>query len=247
MRETTTAEPAMPRKPAPKRTRRGAAAPAPARPPRPSSSDAHAAFPASLLRYGTRVGYRPKRVVFHQGDPAEAVHFIESGHVRLTVLSQAGKAGVIAILGPGEFFGEGCLAGQPLHLSTASTMTAAAIVTVGRARMMRMMAERPELAQLFIGHLLARNIRFEADLIDQLFNSSEKRLARVLLLLARFGKQGRMETVIPPISQDVLAAKVGTTRSRINFFMNKFRRLGFIEYDGELRVHSALLNVIVHD
>lgn len=237
----------MPTKPAPRRVRRSAKKTAPTPIAGATAGGIRQILPDALLRSGNAASYRTKRVVFHQGDPAEAVHFIEAGHVRLTVLSRAGKAGVIAILGPGEFFGEGCLAGQPLYLSTASTMTPARIVSVARERMMRMMTERPEIARLFIGHLLARNIRFEADLIDQLFNSSEKRLARVLLLLASFGKRGRMETVIPPISQDVLAAKVGTTRSRINFFMNKFRRLGFIEYDGELRVHSALLNVIVHD
>lgn len=191
--------------------------------------------------------YAAKRSVFRQGDPADAVFFIEKGRVRLTVVSDQGKEGVIAILGPGEFFGEGCLAGQPLYLSTASTMSTAEIVRIERERMIALLAQKPDLSQFFIGHLLTRNIRFESDLIDQLFNSSEKRLARVLLLLANFGKEGKMEMVIPPISQDVLAAKVGTTRSRINFFMNKFRKLGFIEYNGGLRVHSALLNVIVHD
>jgi len=191
--------------------------------------------------------YAARRNVFRQGDRADAVYFIEKGRVQLTIVSDQGREGVIAMLGPGEFFGEGCLAGQPKHLSTACAMVESEVVKVEMETMVRTLAEQPNLAQFFIGHLLARNIQFEADLVDQLFNSSEKRLARVLLLLANFGKDGKMETVMPKVNQDELAAKVGTTRSRINFFMNKFRRLGFIEYNGGLKVHSALLNVIVHD
>ena len=214
--------------------------------PREPSVDARALL--SLFGAGrATIQYGAKRSIFRQGDPADAIYFIETGKIRLTVVSDQGREGVIAMLGPGEFFGEGCLAGQPIYLSTASTMAPSAVVKVERDRMVRMLAEERNLARLFIGHLLSRNIQFEADLVDQLFNSSEKRLARVLLLLANFGKEGKMEMVIPSIGQDVLAARVGTTRSRINFFMNKFRKLGFIEYNGSLKVHSALLNVIVHD
>jgi CRP/FNR family cyclic AMP-dependent transcriptional regulator len=150
-------------------------------------------------------------------------------------------------LGPGDFFGEGCLAGQPLHLATASAMAECTLVRIEKDIMLRGLRDEPEFSQMFMEFLLSRNIQIEADLVDQLLNSSEKRLARVLLLLASFGKDGKMETVIPPINQETLAARVGTTRSRINFFMNKFRKLGFIEYNGKLKVHSSLLNVIVHD
>ena len=196
--------------------------------------------------------YARKSTVFQQGDPCGGIYFIKKGKVRLTIVSAQGKEGVIAILGPDEFFGEGCLAGQPMHLSTASAIEESEIVKVEMETMVRTLAEQPNLAQFFISHLLLRNIQIEADLVDQLFNSSEKRLARVLLLLANLGKEGKMEIVMPKINQDVLAARVGTTRSRINFFMNKFRKLGFIEYNGGglqggLKVHSALLNVIVHD
>jgi len=191
--------------------------------------------------------YPSKRGIFRQGDPADAVYVIEKGKVRLTVVSDQGKEGVIAILGAGDFLGEGCIAGQPLYLSTASTLVTSELIRIEKARMIRMLTEQPILAQVFIGHLLMRNLQFEADLVDQLFNSSEKRLARVLLLLANFGKEGKLEHVIPRISQDVLAAKVGTTRARVNFFMNKFRKLGLIQYNGGITVHSALLNVIVHD
>lgn len=150
-------------------------------------------------------------------------------------------------MGPGDFFGEGCLAGQPLHLATASAMAECTLVRIEKDIMLRGLRDEPEFSQMFMEFLLSRNIQIEADLVDQLFNSSEKRLARVLLLLASFGKDGKMETVIPQINQETLAARVGTTRSRINFFMNKFRKLGFIEYNGKLKVHSSLLNVIVHD
>jgi len=191
--------------------------------------------------------YKRGAVIFRQGDKAESVYYIEKGKVNITVASKQGKEGVIAILEPGEFFGEGCLAGQPLHMATASAMAETVVVRIERDTMVRLLREQPEFSQLFMGFLLSRNVQIEADLVDQLFNSSEKRLARVLLLLAHFGKDGKMEPVIPKISQDLLAARVGTTRSRINFFMNKFRKLGFIEYNGTLKVNSALLNVIVHD
>jgi CRP/FNR family transcriptional regulator, cyclic AMP receptor protein len=191
--------------------------------------------------------YQANTSVFRQGDPADAVFYIQSGKVKLTVISEQGKEGVIAMLGAGDFFGEGCLAGQPLHMATAVAMGDSTIARIQIDTMIRVLHEEPKLSEMFMGFLLSRNIQFEADLVDQLFNSSERRLARVLLLLANFGKEGKMETVIPKISQEVLAARVGTTRSRINFFMNKFRKLGFIEYNGELKVHTSLLNIVVHD
>lgn len=190
---------------------------------------------------------QPKQVIYRQGDDADAVYYIEAGKVQLTVVSEHGKEGVIAMLEPGEFFGEGCLAGQPLRMATASATTKSTIVRIEKATMIRVLHEQPAMSEMFMAFLLSRNIQIEADLVDQLFNSSERRLARLLLLLANFGKEGKLESIIPPINQDILAAKVGTTRSRINFFMNKFRKLGFIEYNGDLKVHSALLNVIVHD
>jgi CRP-like cAMP-binding protein len=189
---------------------------------------------------------QPKEMVYRQGDAADAVYYIEAGKIQLTVVSEHGKEGVIAMLEPGEFFGEGCIAGQPFRMASASATAKSTIVRIEKAAMIRVLHEQPAMAELFMAFLLSRNIQIEADLVDQLFNSSERRLARLLLLLANFGKEGKMET-IPAINQDILAAKVGTTRSRINFFMNKFRKLGFIEYNGGLKVHSALLNVIVHD
>ena len=191
--------------------------------------------------------YPANKTIFQQGDVADAVCYIQKGKVKLTVVSKQGREGVIAILSAGDFFGEGCLAGQPLHMATAASMAECTIVRIEKETMIRVLRQEPQLAEMFMAFLLSRNIQFEADLVDQLFNSSERRLARVLLLLANFGKEGKLETVIPRISQDVLAAKVGTTRPRINFFMNKFRKLGLIEYNGGLKVHSALLNVIVHD
>ena len=182
-----------------------------------------------------------------QGDPADAVFYIEKGKVQLTVVSEQGKEGVIAMLGAGEFFGEGCLAGQPLHIASASAMSNSIMVRIEKATMVRVLHEQPALSETFMAFLLSRNIQIEAELVDHLFNSSEKRLARLLLLLAHFGKEGKLEPVIPKIGQDVLAARVGTTRSRINYFMNKFRKLGLIEYNGELKVHTSLLNVILHD
>ncbi len=191
--------------------------------------------------------YPAKKTIFQQGDPANAVFYIQKGKVKLTVVSEHGKEGVIAMLTPGDFFGEGCLAGQRLHMASASAMGECTIVRIEMETMIRVLHDEPKLSEMFMTFLLSRNIQFEADLVDQLFNSSERRLARVLLLLANFGKEGKLDAVIPRISQDVLAAKVGTTRPRINFFMNKFRKLGFIEYNGGLKVHSSLLNIIVHD
>ena len=173
--------------------------------------------------------------------------YIESGEVQISVVSEQGKEGVITMLGAGEFLGEGCLAGQHLHMASAIAQSPSAVIRIPKPTMIRALHEQPVFAETFTTFLLSRNVQIEADLVDHLFNSSEKRLARMLLLLSNFGKDGKMEIVIPKINQDVLAARVGTTRSRINFFMNKFRKLGFIEYNGELKVHSSLLNVIVHD
>ncbi len=191
--------------------------------------------------------YRIKQVIFSQGDAADAVFFIQSGKVKLTVVSTRGKEAVIGVLERGSFFGEGCLAGQPLRMATASAMQPSSIVRVGRSTMVSLLHREPEFAELFTAYLLSRNVRIEEDLVDQLFNSSEKRLARVLLLLAHFGKDPRPESVIPKVSQETLAAMVGTTRSRVSYFMNRFRKLGFIHYNGGLQVHSALLTVVLHD
>jgi CRP/FNR family transcriptional regulator, cyclic AMP receptor protein len=191
--------------------------------------------------------YPKSEPIFAQGDRAEVVFFLERGKVKLTVLSRQGKQAVIAILGPGNFFGEGCLAGQSLRMSTATAMTDSAIVSLPKQAMIRALHQDPGFSETFTAYLLSRNIRFEEDLVDQLFNSSEKRLARILLLLANFGKEGRPEPVVPKVSQETLAEMVGTTRSRVSFFMNKFRKLGFIQYNGKLEIHSSLLHVVLHD
>ena len=205
------------------------------------------AFLTSVGAGRSSTSYSANQKIFRQGDECTGIYFMVRGRVQLTVVSEQGKQAVVAILGPGEFFGEGCLSGHPRHLATASTLETSDVVQVELETMVRTLAQEPNLSQFFIRHLLDRNAQFQADLLDQLFNSSEKRLARVLLLLANLGKEGKVETVLPKITQDVLAEKVGTTRSRINAFMNKFRRLGFIEYNGDLKVHSSLVNVIVHD
>ena len=197
---------------------------------------------------GSATTFQPKQIIYRQGDPADAVHYIVLGKIQLTVVSEHGKEAVIAILETGEFFGEGCIVGQPSRMTSASATEKATVVRIEKATMIRVLHEQPEVAETLITFLLARNIQIEADLVDQLFNSSERRLARLLLLLANFGKEGKMEKILPNISQEILAARIGTTRPRINFFMNKFRKLGFIEYDGTgLKVHTSLLNVIVHD
>jgi len=195
----------------------------------------------------TSTTIQPKQIIYRQGDPADAVYYIVAGKIQLTVVSEQGKEGVIAMLEPGEFFGEGCIAGQPFRMASASATAKSTVARIEKATMIRVLHDQPAISEIFMAFLLSRNIQIEADLVDQLFNSSERRLARLLLLLANFGKEGKMETIIPTINQDVLAAKVGTTRSRINFFMNKFRKLGFIEYNGGLKIHTSLLNVIVHD
>ena len=185
--------------------------------------------------------------MFRQGDPADSVFYIQSGKVKKTVVSEQGKEAVVALLGAGDFFGEGCLAGEALRLSTVSALTKCVIARISKADITRVIHEEPAFAELFISHLLARNSRVEEDLVDQLFNSSEKRLARTLLLLANFGKEGRPEPIIAKISQETLAEMIGTTRSRVSFFMNKFRKLGFIDYNGKLEIRNSLLNVVLYD
>ena len=191
--------------------------------------------------------YRKNQTIFSQGDPADAVYYIQRGKVKLTVVSKQGKEAVVSILGPEDFFGEGCLAGQQQRMATATTLSESSIVRLEKRAAVRVIHDEPEFSELFLGYVLSRNIRIEEDLVDQLFNSSEKRLARVLLLLANFGKDGKPEKVIPKMSQETLAEIVGTTRSRVSFFMNKFRKLGFVDYNGGLEVHSSLLNVVLHD
>jgi len=195
----------------------------------------------------TLADHRLNHVIFAQGDAADSIFYIHKGKVKLTVVSKRGKEAVVAILGAGEFFGEGCLARQVKRMATATAMSAASIARIEKTAAVRVLHEEPAFTEMFLQHLLARSIRIEEDLVDQLFNSSEKRLARVLLLLANFGKEGEPDIVIAKISQQTLAEIVGTTRSRVSFFMNKFRKLGFISYNGHLEVHSSLLNVILHD
>jgi CRP/FNR family cyclic AMP-dependent transcriptional regulator len=197
---------------------------------------------------GRTIGeYSKDQMVFSQGDAANAVFYIQKGKIKLTIVSDNGKEAVIAILGPGDFLGEGCLAGRPVCLATATAMSDCSIVRLEKAAMIRVLHDEQAFSELFLAYLLSRNMRIEEDLVDQLFNSSEKRLARVLLLLANFGKEGKPEPLIAKISQETLAEMIGTTRSRVSFFMNKFRKMGFIEYNGGLHVHSSLLNIVLHD
>jgi CRP-like cAMP-binding protein len=191
--------------------------------------------------------YRKDQIVFTQGEPADAVFYIQDGKVKITVVSDQGKEAVIAILGAGDFFGEGCMAGQPRRMASVATMTDCTILRLEKTAMIRLVHDEQAFSEMFISHLLARTIRVEEDLVDQLFNSSEKRLARLLLLLANFGKEGRPEPVIPKIKQETLAEMIGTTRARVSFFMNKFRKLGFISYNGGIEVHPSLLNAVLHD
>src|SRR5580700_4802428 len=191
--------------------------------------------------------YRKDQVVYTQGEPADSVFYIQSGQVKATVVSEQGKEAVVALLGTDDFFGEGCLAGQPLRLSTVSAMTQCVIVRIAKADITRVIHDEPAFAELFISHLLARNSSVEEDLVDLLFNPSEKRLARIILLLANFGKEGRPDPIIAKISQETLLEMIGTTRSRVSHFMNKFRELGLIDYNGHIEVHSSLLNVVLHD
>jgi CRP/FNR family transcriptional regulator, cyclic AMP receptor protein len=198
---------------------------------------------------GRSIGWYCKdQIVFSQADPADTVFYIQKGKVKVTVVSEQGKEAVVAVLGTNDFFGEGCLAGQALRIATVATMTESIIVRLEKTAIVRVLHEEPAFAEMFIAHLLGRTIRVEADLVDQLFNSSEKRLARLLLLMANFGKDDKPEPIIAKISQETLAEMIGTTRSRVSFFMNKFRKLGFVDYNGgDLEVHSSLLNVVLHD
>jgi CRP/FNR family transcriptional regulator, cyclic AMP receptor protein len=192
--------------------------------------------------------YQSHQAVFSQGDAADSVFYIQKGKVKVSILSDEGKEAVVALLGEGDFFGENCLIGLPRRTATVAAMTESVIMRLEKTTIMRVLREEPQFSEKLLTHLLARNVRVEADLVDQLFNSSEKRLARLLLLMANFGKEGTPEEVIAKISQETLAEMIGTTRSRVNYFMNKFRKLGFIEYNGEqIEVHSSLLNVVLHN
>jgi CRP/FNR family transcriptional regulator, cyclic AMP receptor protein len=186
-------------------------------------------------------------VIYSQGEPAMNVMYLHEGGVKLSVVNGVGKEAVVGILGPGDFFGEGCLAGQTVRMGTATAMTTGTVYVIGKSEMLKVLHEQHALSDQFIAFMLARNIRIEEDLIDQLFNSSEKRLARTLLLLARYGKEDQIHGVLPPVSQEMLAEMIGTTRPRVNFFMNKFKKLGFIKYDGGLTVNTSLLSVVLHD
>ena len=187
------------------------------------------------------------KIVFSQGDPADAVFYIQKGKAKVTVVSEQGKEAVVAIFGTNEFFGEGCLAGQAQRIATVTTMSDSVVMRLEKSAVVEVIHREPAFSEMFIAHLLGRTIRVEADLVDQLFNSSEKRLARLLLLLANFGKEGKPEPIIAKISQETLAEMIGTTRSRVSFFMNKFRKLGLIDYNGGIHVHSSLLNVVLHE
>jgi len=191
--------------------------------------------------------YRKNQKIFAQGDAADSVFYIQDGQVKLSIISELGKEAVVALHRKEDFFGEGCLSGQSLRLASAATMTDCVIMRLDKTAIVRVLHEQPKFSEMFLSYILARNARVEADLVDQLFNSSEKRLARLLLLMANFGKEGRPEPVIAKVSQETPAEMVGTTRSRVSFFMNKFRKLGFIEYNGDLEIHNSLLNVILHD
>jgi CRP/FNR family transcriptional regulator, cyclic AMP receptor protein len=208
--------------------------------------DPEADLPGAL-RGAPKIIFEEDKVIFSEGETADSISYIDKGNVKLTVHSARGKEAVIAVLGPGVFFGEGCLTGQPRRMATATAMTECVITRLDKAAMIRALRDEPKFSERFISHLLTRNIRVETDLADQLFNSSEKRLARLLLILANYGKDGRPEPVIAKMSQEMLAEMIGTTRSRVNFFMNKFRKLGLIDYNGHLEVHSSLLNIVLHD
>ena len=204
-------------------------------------------FLATVGRGKTTLSIGKKKVIFSQGDAADAVFYIQEGKVKITVVSQQGKEAVVAILEPGDFFGEACLSSLTIRLATATALVASTIVRIEKTAMIRVLHDAPAFSALFLAYVLSRNLRIEEDLVDQLFNSSEKRLARVLLLLAHIGKERKPEPALAKISQETLAEMIGTTRSRVSFFMNKFRKLGFIEYNGDLTVHSSLLNIVLHD
>ena len=192
-------------------------------------------------------GFKRGDIVYSQGDAAKSVMYLQEGGVQLSVVNEAGKEAVVAVLGPGDFFGEGCLAGQSVRMGTATAITPSTVLVIEKGEMFKVLHQQHALSDRFISFMLARNIRIEEDLIDQLFNSSEKRLARTLLLLARYGKEDKPHGLLPKVSQEMLAEMVGTTRSRVNFFMNKFRKLGFIRYNGGLQINTSLLSVVLHD
>ena len=191
--------------------------------------------------------YKRAEIIYSQGDPADTVVYLQEGGVKLSVVSELGKEAVVAILGPGDFFGEGCLAGQSVRMGTAAAITPSTVLIIDKTEMFKVLHEQHAFSDRFITFMLARNIRIEEDLIDQLFNSSEKRLARTLLLLARYGKEDQPHAMVPKVSQEILAEMVGTTRGRVNFFMNKFRKLGFIKYNGGLQINTSLLSVVLHE
>ena len=193
------------------------------------------------------VEFPTKVTIFAQGDPAKAVMYIQKGRVKLSVVNETGKEAIVAVLGPGDFLGKGCLTGQPIRIGTATAIAPSTLLVIEKDQMIRVLHEEHELSDRFISYMLSRNIRVEADLVDQLFNSTEKRLARTLLLLAQYGKENQPEKVVPKVSQEVLAEMIGTTRSRVNLFMNKFKKLGFIRYNGGLHIDSSLLSVVLHD
>jgi CRP/FNR family transcriptional regulator, cyclic AMP receptor protein len=219
--------------------RRGKAKPAPA-------FDTEA-FLSTVGAGRTISTYRPRTYIFRQGTKCNAVYYLQQGHIALSVVSKEGKERVVGLLGPGSFVGEGCLGGQPVYLASARASTEAVLLRIETETMIRAMHGHPEMSERFMAFLLLRNSQIESDLVDQLFNSSEKRLARLLIMLAQVGQEAELRTVVTPINQEVMAARVGTTRSRINYFMNKFRKLGLVEYNGHLKVHSSLLNVIVRE
>jgi CRP-like cAMP-binding protein len=212
----------------------------------PATFDAEAFLESAGARWST-ARYPKGKTVFSQGQPSDAVMYIQKGGIKISVISRGGKEAVVAMLGPGDFFGEGALTGQPIRIATATSTMATTVLTIEKAAMLRLLREEPTFSERFISYMLARNLRVEADLVDHLFNSSEKRLARTLLLLARYGGETGPQQRIPKISQETLAEMVGTTRSRVNFFMNKFRDLGFIEYNGDIKINTSLLSLVLHD
>ena len=214
---------------------------------RPSKTFDPQTFLATVSRGRTVASYRKDAIVYRQAAAADAVYYLQTGKIKIVVASKQGKEAVIAILGPGEFFGEGCLIGQPLRLATAKAMSESEVMRVGKAEMIRVLHEEAAFGEFFMTHLLTRNSRVEEDLVDQLFNSSEMRLARTLLILASFGKDGGPQPITTPISQETLAEIIGTTRPRVSHFMNKFRKLGFISYNGHLQIHNSLLTVVLRD
>ena len=236
-------------KPVPKAIAKPLLLPTPNRPPTSVESDFDAKVFLAKAGVGKKiVTLKKNEVAFVQGDPADAIYFVQYGRLRVTVTSTNGKEATITLVGPGEFVGENCMiSSHPLHLATATAMVETELLKIGKAEMLGVLHDEPKLSDMFLHFLISRNARIQADLVDQLFNSSEKRLARILLLLAQFGKERTPETVVPKISQEVLAEMIGTTRSRVSFFMNRFRKLGFIEYNGEIRVHNTLLNIFLQE